>query len=201
MSYRYSALMINENKEKTLDALKGYLEQHGGSLEKAAREDGYGSDDPDYLAVAEMNGWTYLVFSGAGLIPEMEIALSRNLGVKAKGLDKLETLGYEHYNELDSGNAKIVYTNLDGIQDNVGVDWDGLKKFVQSKLPGAMESDYENQAFEYLQGLSSDRGLEEDVLANYESSEEWYRLECEGLEEKRMGSELGLFWKDLVSAS
>lgn len=201
MSYRFHLMAARVPQEEMMEALERVVARLGSMPKKGQKHSRVS------YQIHERSGWTVCSQGELGIIPALEVDLSRNLEADLVGFDTYEVVGYKHLSILHRGEVKALYTCIDAELDNEGIDWQeeankalgtGVIKTSLKLLPG---EDIERMKYDAEYLLTNRYGVNVDDL--------FFPAEGRGEEVSilvpsyylAMGESATQSWRDVLNAS
>ncbi len=117
MSYRFHLMAAQVPLETMQEGLEEAVTSLGGTC-------GEGKGIRQRYSLSESKGWSVCFADDMGIIPALEVALSKQFDTDLVGVDIYEVPGYRHLSVLHRGEAKMLYTCMGDELDNQGIDWE-----------------------------------------------------------------------------
>jgi hypothetical protein len=166
-------------------------------------------EDDLYFAIKPHEGWTLLLWGNSSLIPDIVIYLSKTLNCEVITIDQVDSVGYEHFSVLQSGEVRRLFTIFDDVEENVGVDYGDFiaqaRASGKMRLPvGITEDEYSYHAYYIFNRVVAPFNLWELFLdmGKMETDDiTCVRLNYPDSGQRTMGGAGPYFWNHLVSGA
>jgi hypothetical protein len=199
---------IAAKQEDVVSCLRKFARHKGGKFEESDQNAHQGADNI-CLMVAPLGDFTAIGWHSMGLVPQLVLYLSKELGTRVISVDEQENACYQHFSELDHGKVVRLLTKCSGDQgEEVNIPNDYLIDIAKRKeSPGfrsAAEKVIEKFAFDLLLSEHDMQGFPAEGLLD-SSDAKFYEVFVKGLGQERMGSSSSAsstdarFWTTLTS--